>query len=131
MIWSFPSCSPDIRSTFCPGSKSTLKVADFPGRRENCSWEIENGCWHFMKKFTGRAEPQVISRFLEMWEKGTFFSQEYLKCNFFSENTRVGWMNSPSTIVVYRVLVFLSFPMVEFRKKISLIFPLLLLFALN
>jgi len=63
-----------------------------------------------MEKLTGRADPQVISRFLEIGWNGTFFSQLYLKFIFFSENTSVGRMKSPSTVVVYKVLVFLSFP---------------------
>lgn len=73
----------------------------------------------------------MISKFLEICEKGTFFSQLYLKCNFFSENTKVGYIKSPSTDVVYNVFYFLSFPTVAFKKNISLIFPFLLEEAVN
>lgn len=52
-------------------------------------------------KLVGNAEVLVISKFLEIGMKGTFFSQVYLKYNFFSLNLRVGLMNSPSTVVVY------------------------------
>lgn len=76
-----------------------------------------------MIKLTGKADPQVISKFLEIWEKGTFFSQLYLKWIFFSEKIKVGMMKSPSTVVVCKVLVFLSLTAYDFKKNISDNFP--------
>lgn len=51
-------------------------------------------------KLVGKTEVLEISRFLEIGAKGTFFSQVYLKDSFLSLNLRVGFINSPSTVVV-------------------------------
>lgn len=64
---------------------------------------------------TGREHPHVNSRFLLMGMKGTFFSQEYLKKSFFSENTRVGLMKSPSIVVVYNTLDLRSEPTQDYN----------------
>ena len=66
-----------------------------------------------------------------MGMKGIFFSQEYLKNNFFSEHTRVGLMKSPSIVVVYRTLDLRSLPTQDCNIYISGILPILVEYALN
>lgn len=81
-----------------------------PNERIKFSLLIENGGDTFSVKFVERIDAHVISKFFDMVIKGTFFYHAYLKYKRFSENFKVGFMNSPSNVVLYNVRVFLSFP---------------------